>query len=115
MKSMSFRLILFLLISASTLLAQNPGLDGHANEPAASAPAAGAPSASGESSHSNDQPETVIHAIVNEVNLIFTVTDKHRRFVKNLGANDIKLLDGGCSCPVRRSYSFLVWERTKSE
>ena len=90
---MSFRLILFLLILASTLLAQNPGLDSHPAESAASAPAANAQPSSGDSSHSTEQPETVIHAIVNEVNLIFTVTDKHRRFVKNLAANDIKLLD----------------------
>src|SRR5215469_12133490 len=91
-KSMSFRLILYLLISTSTLLAQNPGL-GLAQPPAASAPAPDTPAVSGESSHPNDQTETVIHAIVNEVNLVFTVTDKHRRFVKNLGTNDIKLLD----------------------
>jgi len=91
-KSMSFRLILFLLISTSTLLAQNPGLN-LAQPLAASAPAPSTPAVSGDSSHSNDQPETVIHAIVNEVNLVFTVTDKHRRFVRNLAANDIKLLD----------------------
>jgi VWFA-related protein len=94
---MSFRLILFLLILTSALLAQNPGLDNHSGDsnqpPAVSTPAPSTPSVSGDSSHSNDQPETVLHAIVNEVNLIFTVTDKHRRFVKNLAANDIKLLD----------------------
>jgi VWFA-related protein len=30
---------------------------------------------------------------VNEVNIIFTVTDKHGRFVKNLKANDFRVLD----------------------
>lgn len=97
MKDMSFRLILFLLITTSMLVAQTPGLDTHASQPLAAAPTAQpAPddsSHSSDSSRSGDQPETVLHAIVNEVNLVFTVTDKHRRFVKNLGTNDIKLLD----------------------
>jgi Ca-activated chloride channel family protein len=34
-----------------------------------------------------------IHVGVNEVNLIFTVTDKHGKFIKNLTQNDIHVLD----------------------
>jgi Ca-activated chloride channel homolog len=97
MKSMSFRPVLFLLITTSMLLGQTPGFDTHGTQPLAAMPAAQPASPesshSGDSSHSDDQPETVLHAIVNEVNLVFTVTDKHRRFVKNLAANDIRLLD----------------------
>lgn len=96
-EGMSFRLILFLLIMTSMLLAQTPGLDSHASQPLVATPtaqpASGDSSHSSDSSRSGDQPETVLHAIVNEVNLVFTVTDKHRRFVKNLGTNDIRLLD----------------------
>ncbi len=41
---------------------------------------------------------------VNEVNLIFTVTDKHGRFVKDLKQNDFKILDD--SRPPERINSF---------
>jgi VWFA-related protein len=34
----------------------------------------------------------IIHT-VNEVNVVFTVTDKHGHFVKNLGENDFKVID----------------------
>jgi Ca-activated chloride channel homolog len=88
MKNMARRLTLVLLILSSTLLAQNSS---NLMQPAASATGASAPSLSNDKS--NEQPETTIRAIVNEVNLIFTVTDKHRRFVKNLRANDVTLLD----------------------
>jgi Ca-activated chloride channel homolog len=36
---------------------------------------------------------TTLKKQVNEVNVIFTVTDKHGRFVKNLKANDFRVLD----------------------
>jgi len=36
---------------------------------------------------------TTLKKQVNEVNVIFTVTDKHGRFVKNLKANDFSVLD----------------------
>jgi VWFA-related protein len=38
-------------------------------------------------------PETVIKVNANEVNVVFTVTDKHGRFVKDLKKEDIKVLD----------------------
>jgi len=34
-----------------------------------------------------------IHARVNEVNVLFTATDKHGRFVRNLGQTDFSILD----------------------
>ncbi len=42
---------------------------------------------------SQDSPEYTIRTSVNEVNLIFTVTDKHGRFIKDLRQNDFALLD----------------------
>jgi Ca-activated chloride channel family protein len=39
------------------------------------------------------QQEPVIHVQVNEVNLIFTVTDKHGNFIPNLRQSDFALLD----------------------
>lgn len=40
-----------------------------------------------------DVPTEKIVRIVNEVNVVFTVTDKHGRFVKDLKKDDIKVLD----------------------
>jgi VWFA-related protein len=43
----------------------------------------------------SDEPGTVVHLGVNEVNLIFTVTDKHGHYVPNLQQSDFALLDDG--------------------
>jgi VWFA-related protein len=40
-----------------------------------------------------DETPTVVHLGVNEVNLIFTVTDKHGRYIPNLQQSDFALLD----------------------
>jgi VWFA-related protein len=45
------------------------------------------------SANGNDEQTTTIRRTVNEVNVIFTVTDKHGRFVKNLTKNDFRVLD----------------------
>ena len=59
-------------------------------QPAAAAPAAPAPDLT---TDENDRPLATIRKRVDEVNVIFTVTDKHGRFVKNLTKNDFKVLD----------------------
>ncbi len=41
----------------------------------------------------DDQPITTIRKRVDEVNVVFTVTDKHGRFVKNLTKTDFSVLD----------------------
>lgn len=41
----------------------------------------------------SDEAATTIRTVVNEVNLVFTVTDKHGRFIKDLKQADISLLD----------------------
>lgn len=59
-------------------------------------PAAKTPSdapASDTAKTSDDQPMTTIKVPVNEVNVIFTVTDKHGRFIKNLSKGDFDVLD----------------------
>ena len=50
-----------------------------------------------------DAATTIVH-VVNEVNLVFTATDKHGRFVKDLKAEDIKITDD--AKPVSRIRSF---------
>jgi VWFA-related protein len=63
----------------------------------ASPPASVAPSASPASTPKSEGPlplETIVKR-VDEVNVVFTVTDKHKRFVKNLSEFDFKVLDDG--------------------
>lgn len=42
---------------------------------------------------SDQSPSTVIRVPVNEVNVVFVVTDKHNHYVKDLKANDFKVFD----------------------
>jgi VWFA-related protein len=46
-----------------------------------------------QSSTQEDESVTTIRKIVNEVNVVFTVTDKHGRYVKDLSRNDFKVID----------------------
>ncbi|HEX6465865.1 MAG TPA: VWA domain-containing protein [Terriglobales bacterium] len=95
------KIIVILLTCGSWAVAQS-------SAPASSTPgAAAAPSSSasptqqsgnnaqnpGESKIESGEPETTIHAVVNEVNLVFTVTDKHGHFIKDLRQGDVNLLD----------------------
>jgi len=43
--------------------------------------------------NSDQSPSTVIRVPVNEVNVVFVVTDKHNHYVKDLKANDFKVFD----------------------
>src|SRR5579871_5796709 len=55
---------------------------------------AGAPAAnSQQSSTQEDDTVTTIRKTVNEVNVVFTVTDKHGRYIKDLTRNDFKVID----------------------
>jgi VWFA-related protein len=52
----------------------------------------------------DDNGAYTITTVVNEVNLIFTVTDKHGHFIRNLKAGDFSLLDN--KMPPAQVYSF---------
>jgi len=52
-----------------------------------------APAPGGSNETPNDEAITKFVHNVNEVNVVFTVTDKHGHFVKDLGENDFKVLD----------------------
>ncbi len=41
----------------------------------------------------NQAPPTIIRSTVNEVNVVFAVTDKHNHYVKDLKASDFRVLD----------------------
>ena len=61
-------------------------------QPSATAPAQ-TPGQPQSSDQTPDQTAPTLHIGVNEVNLIFTVTDKHGHYVPNLKLNDFALLD----------------------
>src|SRR5438876_5460662 len=73
-------------------------------------PGAASPSSSPASSQSqppspaNEDSATTITKTVNEVNVVFTVTDKHGRYVKNLAKADFSVLDD--SKPAEQIRSF---------
>jgi VWFA-related protein len=72
--------------TAPTPVAQQPaGTAVPAQPPASGAPNAGTPDAGA--------PDQTIRVFTNEVNLIFTVTDKHGHYIPNLQLNDFALLD----------------------
>jgi Ca-activated chloride channel family protein len=90
--------VAFVAVCSAALVCagQNPP----ANPPAQPVPNAAAqqpaPSTTGQqpAESSPDQaPETVLHIGANEVNLIFTVTDKHSHYIPNLKLQDFALLD----------------------
>ena len=54
-----------------------------------------APSASASEGRSEGPAIETIRKRVDEVNVVFTVTDKHKRFVKNLSESDFQVLDDG--------------------
>ncbi len=52
----------------------------------------------------DDEPTTTIRVPVNEVNVVFTVTDKHGRYIKDLKKDDFRILDD--SRPAQEIRSF---------
>jgi VWFA-related protein len=75
------------MLQTAALTAQQPATQPPAKTPAAQQPAA-QPGGSG-----TDVGVTTLKTTVNEVNLIFTVTDRHGHYIPNLGQNDFALLD----------------------
>ena len=64
-------------------------------QPATESPKSDSPKANDKTSSPSTSEETAptIFRTVNEVNVVFTVTDKHGRYVKDLKKNDFKVLD----------------------
>lgn len=84
--------------SSSGNEAQSPSNSGanqsvQQNDGSASSEASGKEKPQSTGTKTDDEAATTIRTVVNEVNLIFTVTDKHGRFIKDLKPADISLLD----------------------
>src|ERR1039458_3499993 len=96
-KKIFFGFMLAAALSAATVQAQQPAAS---VQPAAQAtqpptvpqPATQAPAAAADQ-QSDENAAPVLRLGVNEVNLIFTVTDKHGRYIPNLQQSDFALLD----------------------
>jgi VWFA-related protein len=94
-------LVFAALFSAAALNAQQPAPPPATSQPAqpAQAPAAQqlAPQPTGDQAGQQGEASapTIIRLGVNEVNLIFTVTDKHGHYIPDLKQSDFALLDDG--------------------
>jgi VWFA-related protein len=78
-------------LALSCFAAQQPAIPPAAGQTSQAAPAAAQPAATPPAEDTS--APTIIRLGVNEVNLIFTVTDKHGDFVSNLQQSDFALLD----------------------
>ena len=94
-------LVFAALFSAAALNAQQPAPPPATSQPAqpAQTPAAQQPAPQPTGDQAGQQGEasapTIIRLGVNEVNLIFTVTDKHGHYIPDLKQSDFALLDDG--------------------
>jgi len=85
---------------------QQPGESSPKSDKApASAPATSpAKAAASTKSAEEDESATTIRTFVNEVNVVFTVTDKHGHYVRDLQKHDFKVLDDNRPAPEIRSF-----------
>jgi VWFA-related protein len=87
----SIALVLAAFLAGAALPAQQPATGSTTGK------AAQAPAATQKPAPASDQAEqaepTIVHLGVNEVNLIFTVTDRHGHYIPNLQQSDFALLD----------------------
>ena len=107
MKVRTFILALATLVLFVTAWAQNATGPANAAKDTSPAPASAttqtpAPAAANQSS--SEEPAAVIRSTVNEVNVVFTVTDKHGRYVKDLKRDDFKVLDDNKPAAEIRSF-----------
>lgn len=92
--------------TANTSASTEPQTTPQADSPAAkSEPGPSTPRAKpDEASNPADDAATTITKTVNEVNVVFTVTDKHGRYVRNLAKGDFSVLDDGKPADQIRSF-----------
>jgi len=97
--------------NSSPALPSAPSTEGQQNQPQSS-PASSQPQSSPApqaatnpaSAVPQEEPISTIRRVVNEVNVVFTVTDKHGRYVKDLKKNDFKVVDDAKPAEEIRSF-----------
>ena len=82
---------------------EQPGDDAGQNQPPKAPTASDSTSPAG-TILSDDESLTTIRHTVNEVNVVFTVTDKHGRYVKDLKKENFKVVDDNKPAPDIRSF-----------
>ena len=101
MKLRIFLLLITLHVLAGSLIGQTapPASTSAAGQSAAApktqapAPPAQAPAQSDNPAKEPDDSLTTLKTTVNEVRVVFTVTDRHGRYIKDLKSNDFKVID----------------------
>jgi VWFA-related protein len=83
--------------------AATPPKEAPKTEPAAM-PSNEAPKPAASNKDDTDNSLTTIRSVVNEVNVVFTVTDKHGHYVKDLKKDDFRVLDD--NKPAKEIHSF---------
>jgi Ca-activated chloride channel homolog len=93
MKSRVFLFLVVFRVLAGSLIGQTaPPVSAPASTQ--TSPAKTSAAQAGNSSNSNsDDSVTTLKATVNEVRVVFTVTDRHGRYIKDLKSNDFKVID----------------------
>jgi len=82
----------------------NPPADSPAAKPEAAQSEASSKASEDKPSNPADDAATTITKTVNEVNVVFTVTDKHGRYVRNLAKRDFSVIDDGKPAEQIRSF-----------
>jgi Ca-activated chloride channel homolog len=88
--------------SGSPSQSSNPPAQG---SPTESDPAGGSQSGNEAPPRTEEDKTTTIRRTVNEVNVVFTVTDRHGRYVKDLKRDDFKVIDDNKPAAEIRSFS----------
>jgi VWFA-related protein len=82
----------------------NPPADSPAAKPEATQSDASSKATDDKPTNPDDDAATTITKTVNEVNVVFTVTDKHGRYVRNLAKRDFAVIDDGKPADQIRSF-----------
>ncbi|MGH9547771.1 MAG: VWA domain-containing protein [Terriglobales bacterium] len=82
----------------------NPPADSSAAKAVPAQPDASSKATPDKPSNPDDDAATTITKTVNEVNVVFTVTDRHGRYVRNLAKRDFSVLDDGKPAEQIRSF-----------
>jgi VWFA-related protein len=86
-------LLMFTLLCCVAEAQTQPAATPPATSAAAQTPAANAVTPNGAPAVDDTQPIQTFHSRSDEVNVIFTVTDKHNKFIKDLKQSEFKILD----------------------